>query len=514
MQQVRDTLGNVMHKTSRLFLLLSLLLAGLAVPVVAAPALVPAGTTLYSPQAQATEPIFALQGVLGKAARQNFDTFMVTSDGRAYALMGETPAVEAEIVALRDQGPTLQVKVWGTLYPQGRVSATPEIVVSSIVAVEESTTPEQPLPSTQPQATVRNASINVRSGPSTDYTALNVLQQGQRCTMVGRNNEYTWWQVECSGGVQGWIFGELLDITGDTSTLPVIAVAPPPPPPTPAPPAVFYGWKSSYWRNRELSGEPARVADVAEVNWDWGYGPAEQPDNFSTRFERSINFNPGTYRFSARADDGVRVFIDNQPIIDQWHTSSGNVEYTADRAMYGNQTVRVEHYEESGLASLHFNFTQLGGSTIDGGGSGEWEAQYYNNPDLAGNPLLVRREPRSPYPLDSDWGYGSPAPGIIPDDNWSARWRGRYFFEAGSFMFQGRSDDGLRVYIDGIRVIDAWYDGYKEPANQFLSIGRGDHEITIEFFERGGSAFNRVWWYRIDSGSNGGGSSGGRGRDE
>lgn len=249
----------------------------------------------------------------------------------------------------------------------------------------------------------------------------------------------------------------------------------------------------STWHNRDLSGDPVNVADVAEIAQDWGNGPVGWPDNFSTRFERTINFNPGTYRFAARSDDGIRVFIDNQPVIDQWHISSASSEYTADRAMYGNQTVRVEHYEEGGLASIRFSFFPVANTTIDGGGSGEWEAHYFNNPDLSGNPLLVRRESRARYQLDRDWGYGSPAPGVISDDNWSARWRGRFFFEAGDYIFRGRSDDGVRIYIDGIRVVDGWYDGFKEPANQFLAIGGGDHEITVEYFERGGAAFTRAW---------------------
>lgn len=484
-----------------LLVMSSLLLAGLPKPLAAS-------ASLSRPQQQVTEPVYALQGTLSKAARQHFDTYMVTSDRRAYALIGETPDIEAQLVALRDQTPQVLVKVWGTLYPQGRSSATPEIVVTSVVAVEESPTSTQPLPTGQPLATVRNASINLRSGPGTEYTALTVLQQGQSCTIVGRNGENNWWQITCPDNSQGWVLGQLVDVTGDTSPVPVVVVAPPAPPPPPPPPTVFYGWKTTWWRNRDLAGEPVRIADLPEAVWDWQEGPPEQPDNFSTRWERTINFAPGTYRFSARADDGVRVFIDNQLIIDQWRISAGNTTYTADRAMYGNQSVRIEHFEGDGLANLAFAFSQLSSSTVDGGGSGDWEANYFTNPDLAGAPVLVRREARSSYPLDLDWGYSSPAPGIIPDDNWSVRWRGRYFFEAGDFVFQARSDDGVRVYIDGIRVIDAWSDGYKEPANRFLAVGRGEHEIMVEFYERGGTAFQRVWWYRLSPGDYW------RGRDE
>ena len=474
------------------------------------------GSAAAHPLQQNSEPVYGLFGTLGKATNYAVETYLLTNDNKIYAVVGETPEIEAQIVQLREQGAT--VKVWGTLYPQGRTTATPEIVASSVQASEVSQPTPAPVP-TQPQLTVTADVINVRSGPGTDYPTLNSLDRDQTCTINGRNQDSSWWQVSCPNGVIGWVFGTLVSATGDTASLPVVNVPPPPPPPVPPPPTVFYGWRASYFGNRDLAGPSTAVADVAEVNFDWGGGsPAGVPgDNFSTRFERTINFNPGTYRFSARADDGVRVFVDNQPIIDQWHVASGNIEYTADRSMYGNQTVRVEHYEEGGMANLHFTFVPLANTTIDGGGNGEWAATYYNNPDLSGNPALVRREPRAPYPLDLDWGNGSPAPGIINEDNFSTRWVGSYYFDAGDYMFQVRSDDGVRVYIDGIRVIDGWSDGYKEPSNQFLRLGGGNHQMTVEYYERGGAAFNRVWWWRMSGGGSSGGggnNNGGGGRDQ
>jgi len=377
----------------------------------------------------------------------------------------------------------------------------------------------------QAQIVVRADIINLRSGPDTSYPTAGQLQHSQVCPITGRDASNAWWQVQCPGIGTGWVFGQLVDLAGNTAAIPVISVAPPPAPAQPAPLPAFYGWKGSYFNNRDLAGAPVAQADVAEVNFNWGLGspsPAIPADNFSTRFERTINFNPGIYRFIARADDGVRVWVDNQLLIDQWHVSSGNVDYTADRYMYGNQTVRVEQYDEGGGALLTFNFAPLADANPSASTGSDWEASYFNNPDLAGGPVIVRGEARSQNPLDLDWGLGSPAPGAIGNDNWSARWRGRFFFEAGDFTFQARSDDGVRVYIDGIRVLDAWFDGYKEPSNRFLNLGRGDHEIVVEFYERGGTAFNRVWWYRDGAGSGqvvnaaggGGGGSPRRERDE
>ncbi len=500
---------------------ISIWLAILCVSIsVLAAALLPLSTGYASVRATAlqqnSQPVYGLLGKLGKAENYVVENYLLTSDNKIYLVVGETPVIEAQIVTLRDQRAT--VKVWGLLYPQGRLTATPEVVVSNILAAPITTTisPLQPA-ATNPQVIVRNATINVRSGPDTAYAVVGSLQQGQRCPIIGRNGDNSWWQIQCLTSIKGWVFGQLVDTTGNTSPVAVITIASPPPTPplpTPLPPTTFYGWKMSFWNNRDLAGVPDHITDVPEIAFDWGGGPTERPDLFSTRFERTINFNPGSYRFVARSDDGVRVFIDNQPIIDEWHTAAGNVDYTVDRAMYGNQTVRVEHYEANGLANLHFSFQPLV-TPINAGGSGEWEANYYNNPDLAGNPLLVRREPSASYPLDLDWGNGSPAPGVINDDNWSTRWRGRFFFEAGDFTFKARSDDGVRVYIDSILVLDAWQDGYKETTNQFNTIGRGEHEITVEYYERGGSANNRVWWYRTGTTGDSGSSNGSMdGRDQ
>ncbi|OUC08742.1 hypothetical protein RY27_07130, partial [Litorilinea aerophila] len=67
-------------------------------------------------------PIFALPGTLQLAPGQPFETYLITADDSAYGLVGETAAVDAQIMALRARGPGLLVKVWGTLYPAGRLS--------------------------------------------------------------------------------------------------------------------------------------------------------------------------------------------------------------------------------------------------------------------------------------------------------------------------------------------------------------------------------------------------------
>ncbi len=58
------------------------------------------------------------------------------------------------------------------------------------------------------------------------------------------------------------------------------------------------------------------------------------------------------YRFYARADDGVRVYVNDNRIINEWHDSRGDVTYTADVWLDGRERLKVEYYERNGGARI------------------------------------------------------------------------------------------------------------------------------------------------------------------
>src|SRR5262249_45514201 len=69
-------------------------------------------------------------------------------------------------------------------------------------------------------------------------------------------------------------------------------------------------------------------------------------------------------------------------------------------------------------------------------GNGSFEATYFNNVGLTGNPVVDRCEASVNY----DWGSGSPAAGVNVD-NFSARWTGNFDFAAGTTTFSATADD-------------------------------------------------------------------------
>jgi hypothetical protein len=77
--------------------------------------------------------------------------------------------------------------------------------------------------------------INVRSGPGTNYPVLGQFEPGQATTVTGRNPDSSWWQVSLPDNSLGWVFGELVSLSGADEGIPVVEAPPPPPTVTPAP---------------------------------------------------------------------------------------------------------------------------------------------------------------------------------------------------------------------------------------------------------------------------------------
>jgi hypothetical protein len=123
-----------------------------------------------------------------------------------------------------------------------------------------------------------------------------------------------------------------------------------------------------------------------------------------------------------------------------------------------------------------------------------WQGEYYNNLWLAGSPALVRTDTN----IDFDWGMGSPDPSISADD-FSVRWTRTVNLESGDYRFTTETDDGVRLYVDGILIIDEWYDQAPTIHTADLNLSAGDHSLRMEYYENGGGAVARLSWEPIQS---------------
>jgi PKD repeat protein/uncharacterized protein YraI len=200
-----------------------------------------------------------------------------------------------------------------------------------------------------------NVNVNIRSGPGTQYPVIGILAQGQSAEVIGVSADGAWWAIQYPPGPngQGWVADQFVTAQ-NTENVPVL---PPPPVPTPttAPPVVITDWKGEYFDNRELRGEPVVVRNDAEINFDWtGQSPAPgvPPENYSVRWTQSRDLPAGTYRFTFWVDDGVRLWVDGNLVIDGWQEGAIK-NYVADVDVdQGTHEVRVEYFQAVGVAII------------------------------------------------------------------------------------------------------------------------------------------------------------------
>lgn len=243
-------------------------------------------------------------------------------------------------------------------------------------------------------------------------------------------------------------------------------------------------WRARYFNNRNLSGEPAARRDEGAIDYDWGGGSpipnVINDDNFSVRWTRDVELPAGNYRFTATMDDGMRVWIDDQPIIDEWKDSQVRT-VTADRYLNaGSHTIRVEYYEAGGVAEARFSWAQVSGGPAV---INNWKGEYFNNKNLAGAPTVTRDD----FNINFDWSVGSPAPGISAD-GFSARWTRVMNYPAGTYRFDVFSDDGIRLWVNNQLIIDQWRDQSDGRFSATINLPGGPVPLRVEYYENVGRA--------------------------
>ncbi len=249
-------------------------------------------------------------------------------------------------------------------------------------------------------------------------------------------------------------------------------------------------WKATYFDDtRGYQAAPVVRRQDPKIDFDWGYGapaPGMVSDHFSVRWQCTADFAAGTYRFTATSDDGLRLYVDGQPVIDEWFDHPVRT-FTSEIALAeGEHEVIVTYYENTGVAAAKVSWTQA--SVLPG----EWQAEYFDNRWLGGAPVLTRTDPS----IDFDWGYGSPD-ARLPSDNFSASWTRTVDFEPGLYRFTATTDDGVRLWVDGQVVIDRWRDQWAQSHSGTVYVP-GEVEVHMETYEHTGVAVARLRWTRLE----------------
>ncbi|MBK7218650.1 MAG: hypothetical protein IPH95_16725 [Candidatus Promineofilum sp.] len=125
-----------------------------------------------------------------------------------------------------------------------------------------------------------------------------------------------------------------------------------------------------------------------------------------------------------------------------------------------------------------------------------WFVQYWENVDLAGPPHATRYGQN----IDFNWGLGYPE-ALDGQNTFSVRWTRAAYFPAGVYRFVATMDDGMRVWIDGLPIIDAWGASAEHTVSKDVPLAEGWHNIRVDYQERGGMAVARFNWSPVSGGN-------------
>ncbi len=126
-------------------------------------------------------------------------------------------------------------------------------------------------------------------------------------------------------------------------------------------------WRGEFFANDWLAGPVLHVEHVPDLflNRSWSGQPAATipADHFTSRWLRYVNFpTAGRYRFTIRADDGVRFWVDDRLVVESWQPQSLTREVTVELSA-GYHKLLVEHWDRDGGATLALEWARADNTT-------------------------------------------------------------------------------------------------------------------------------------------------------
>jgi len=110
------------------------------------------------------------------------------------------------------------------------------------------------------------------------------------------------------------------------------------------------------WR-KLLAGTPRDTLQLDALGFQWQGGqptPKVQADHFATVAQAAIDLPAGTYTFVTVSDDGIRLWVDGELIIDNWTWHPPTEDRATVDLEKGIHEVKIEHFEIDGWAALSF----------------------------------------------------------------------------------------------------------------------------------------------------------------
>jgi hypothetical protein len=181
--------------------------------------------------------------------------------------------------------------------------------------------------------------------------------------------------------------------------------------------------------------------------------------------------------------------VDDNLVIDSWKSESER-DLTADVGLArGEHKLRLEYFENRGTAVVRLSWEKLRNPTYP-----EWKAEFWPNKDFSGSPVLVRNDKQ----VDFDWDTKAPAVGV-PEDYFAARWTRTLNLSAGLYRFSLRANDGVRLYVNGTRLIDEWHSSNGSATYTIELVLSGSTALRLDYYDNTAKALVRLSWERLST---------------
>ncbi|HEX6288136.1 MAG TPA: PA14 domain-containing protein [Herpetosiphonaceae bacterium] len=264
-------------------------------------------------------------------------------------------------------------------------------------------------------------------------------------------------------------------------------------------PILGRGLVGAYYDNPDFTALKRTRVDPT-VNFDWGYGSPDaalETSTFSVRWSGQVLPRYSEiYTFVTHNDDGVRLWVNDQLLIDDWRDHAVSEHQGTIRLQAGVPvSIRLEYYENHGNAVVRLLWAspsqprQLipASQLIPAPGL---IGSYYDNRDFT-NLKLTRLDPT----VNFDWGYGSPD-AALETSTFSVRWSGQVLPRYSElYTFVTYNDDGVRLWVNDQLLIDDWRDHAVTEHQGTIRLQAGvPVSIRLEYYENHGNAAARLLW--------------------
>jgi len=286
-----------------------------------------------------------------------------------------------------------------------------------------------------------------------------------------------------------------------------------PEPGTAGPPAkAVRGLKAEYFAGMRFD----KLVATSHVTWpnlDLGRRPPVStcpPDGFSIRLSGLLLVEKtGEYAFRIAADDGAKLTVGGQTVIEHWNKGTGEAHEATAELAAGYQPIVIEYLDIKGDAQWHIEWKRpekwrkledipsgnlfcepLAPAIVSRKGLAPGlEGSLFAAEQPGGRPAARRYDSEFAHDWDTD------APGDnVPKDKFSGVWKGTLIVpKSGPYMFRVYRSGGVRVTVNRRPIANKWSnaEGYLDSA---VPLRAGRVPIAIMYTHRSGKAALKISW--------------------